>query len=90
MEQMKNTKEAIIALLVLGKFVADRVKDGVQLEDALALGQALMTEGEFKTLVQSGYEGMDKIGEEFADFNLVKGLELVQIIPKMVEILQAK
>jgi hypothetical protein len=90
MEQMKNTKEAIIALLILGKFVADRVKDGVQLEDALALGQALMTEGEFKTLVQAGYADMDKIGEEFADFNLVKGLELVQIIPKMVEILQAK
>jgi len=90
MEQMKNTKEAIIALLILGKFVADRVKDGVQLEDALALGQALMVEGEFKTLVQAGYADMDKIGEEFSDFNLTKGLELVQIIPKMVEIIQAK
>jgi hypothetical protein len=88
MEQMKNTKEAIVALLLLGKFVADRVKDGVQLEDALALGQALMVDGEFKTLVQAGYEGMDLIDDEFKDFSLAKGLELVQVIPKVVEILQ--
>jgi hypothetical protein len=90
MEQMKETKEAIIALAVLGKFVADRVKDGVQLEDAMALGQALLIDGEFKTLVQAGYQGMDKIDEEFKDFNLAKGLELVQVIPKLVEIVQGK
>lgn len=90
MEQMKETKEAIIALAVLGKFVADRVKDGVQLDDALALGTALMADGEFKTLVQAGYQGMDKISDEFKDMSLAKGLELVEVIPKLVEILQKK
>lgn len=90
MEQMKETKEAIIALVLLGKFVADRVKDGVQLDDALALGQALMVDGEFKVLVEAGYKGTDLIDDEFKDFTLVKGLELVQVIPKLVEILQKK
>lgn len=87
---MKETREALIALVVLGKFVSDRLKDGVQLDDAVALGSALLIDGEFKTLVQKGYTGSDLIDDEFKDFNLAKALELVQAIPELVAILQKK
>jgi len=62
---MKETKEALVALALLGKLVADRVKDGVDLSDAVAVGQALMIDGEFKNKVAAGYKDADKIGEEF-------------------------
>lgn len=87
---MKETREALIALVTLGKFVSDRLKDGVQLDDAVALGSALLLDGEFKNLVQAGYTGSDLIDDEFKDFNLAKALELVQAIPELVAILQKK
>lgn len=87
---MKETKEALIAAVALYVFIKERVKDGVQLDDALALGEALLKEGEFKTLVMAGYQDANKIGEEFKDFSLVKGLELAQVIPQLVVMLQPK
>ena len=87
---MKETREMLLALVVLGKFVSDRLKDGVQLDDAVALGSALLVDGEFKRLVQAGYVGAELIDDEFKDFNLAKALELVQAIPELVAILQKK
>lgn len=87
---MKESKEALVALVLLGKLVADRLKDGVQLDDAVAIGQALMIEGEFKTKVMAGIKDYDLIGEEFKDFGLQKALELAQVIPELAEILKAK
>lgn len=87
---MKETKELLVALVLLGKFVSDRVKDGVQLDDAMALGQALLLDGEFKSKIEAGYKDADKIGDEFKDFGLVKALELMQVIQELVVIVQAK
>jgi len=87
---MKETREMLLALVVLGKFVSDRLKDGVQLDDAVALGSALLVDGEFKKLVQAGYIGSELIDDEFKDFSLAKALELVQAIPELVAILQKK
>lgn len=87
---MKETKEALLALLVLGKLVSDRLKDGAQLDDAVAIGTALLMDGEFKKTVQAGYIGMELIDDEFKDFNLAKALDLVQAIPELVAVLQKK
>jgi hypothetical protein len=84
---VKETKEALVALVLLGKFVADRLKDGVQLDDALALGSALTVDGEFKAKVMAGYTDMDKISEEFKDFSLAKGLDLAGVLPELAAIL---
>lgn len=86
---MKDTKEALIALALIGKLVLDRTKDGVQLDDAIALGQALLVDSAFKTAVQAGVADYEKIAEEFKDFNLIKGLDLMQVVPELVKILQA-
>jgi hypothetical protein len=88
--EMKETKEALIALVLIGKFVADRLKDGVQLEDAMALGQALVADGEFKRLVQAGYTDMDKVGDELKDFSIAKALALAAVTPDLVKILQGQ
>lgn len=87
---MKETKEAIVALVLLGKFVSDRVKDGVDFSDALALGKAITTDGQFKDIVVAGYTDADKIQDEVKDMNLAKILELAQILPQISDIVSGK
>lgn len=85
--EMKETKELLIGLVLLGKLVADRVKDGVQIDDAIAIGEALLKDGEFKTKIEAAYKDADKINDEFKDFDFVKGLSLVQIVPELIAII---
>lgn len=87
---MKNTKEAILAAVVIGKFIQERLKDGAQLEDAMALGQVLLLDGEFKRIVTEGYKDADQIDDEFKDFNMAKAMELAQVIPEIVRLIQKK
>lgn len=88
--EMKETKEALLALVVLGKFVSDRLKDGVQLDDALALGQALMVDGKFKDIVMAGYKDANLIDDEFKNFSVAKGLALAQVLPDLVKALKGE
>lgn len=84
---VKETKEALLALVLLGKFVADRLKDGAQIDDALALGQKLLDE-EFKSKVMAGVDGIDKVPAEIKDLKLAEIFELAQVIPELLAILQ--
>lgn len=85
---VKETKEAILALVVLGKFVADRLKDGVDLADAGALVQKLSDE-EFKTVVQAGIEGVEVVPKELGELDLADFLELAKVLPDVLAKLQA-
>lgn len=87
---MKETKEALIAAVALYVFLKQRLADGAQLEDALALGEALLKDGEFKDKVTAGYQDADKIAEEFKDFTVLKGFELAKVIPDLVVMIQPK
>lgn len=83
---MKETKEAVIGVLVIGKLVAEVLKDGPQLSDTLQL---------FARLQAPEYKA--KIDAAIADINLVKSevdnakfgdyLDLVAaILPEIKEI----
>ena len=85
---MKETRELLLALAIVGKLVVDRVKDGVQLEDAVAVITALVADPKYKDALSKAVAGVDKIDDEFKDFNLVKALELVQVVPELVAILK--
>lgn len=85
---MKETKEAVIGILVLGKLIAEVLKDGPQIADAVTLF-AKLQEPEIKA----------KVDAALADINLVKGevekakigdyLELVAaIIPELTSIIE--
>lgn len=80
----KETKEAILALVVLGKFVVDRLKDGAQLDDAVALGTALLVEGDFKTVVMAGVQGIDQVPKEVKELDLADILELAKVLPDVL------
>lgn len=83
---MKETKEAIIALALLGKLVSDRLQDGVSLDDAVAIGEALLIDGEFKSKIEAGYKDADLIAGEFKDFSLVKAMDLATVLPELAAI----
>lgn len=85
---VKETKEALLALVILGKFVADRLKDGAQLEDAMALGTALLADSEFKAVVMAGVNGADQVPAELGELDLADGLELARVIPDMLVAIQ--
>lgn len=86
---VKETKEALVAFAVLGAFVAARLKDGAQLDDALALGQKLIGDAEFKGKVMAGIEGIDKVPSEVKDLQLSEVLEIAQVIPELLVAIKA-
>lgn len=88
MAGIKESKEALIALVVLGKLVSERLKDGVQLDDAIAIGQKFADEA-FKAKVMAGIEGVDKVKEELQDLNLFDLLELAKALPEILEEIKA-
>lgn len=85
---VKELKEAIVAAVLVGKLAAVLMKDGVQMEDAVAL-MAKMQDAEFKAKVMAGVEGMDKIPAELKDLQLAEMLEVAQVIPEVIAILKA-
>lgn len=85
---MKETKEAIIALVTIGKFVQLRVKDGVDISDAVALGTALFADGELKKVLDAGAKDINLVDDELKDFSLEKAFELAQVLPEVIAILK--
>jgi hypothetical protein len=85
---IKETKEALLATATVGAFVIKRLKDGLQLDDAIALGTALLLDGEFKTLVLAGVSGVDQIPAEIKDISLAEALELAKEIPRLIDIIK--
>lgn len=81
---VKETKEAIVALVVLGKFVAERLKDGVQLDDAFALGAKLVDGSDFKDKVLAGVQGLDIVGKEVKELDTADLLELLKVVPEIL------
>lgn len=88
-DNFKETKEAMLALALLGKTVANLLKDGAQFDDALKLGEMLLLDGEFKTKVLAGVNGLDKVGNEVKNINLAGLLDLAKVLPELIAILES-
>lgn len=86
---VKETKEGLIAIVALGAFVAARLKDGAQLDDAVAVAQKLVSDEAFKTKVQSGVDGLDKAVLEIKELDLADGLEILKVVPDLIAEVQA-
>lgn len=76
---IKETKEAVVALLQLGKFVADRLKDGAGWDDAVALGAKLMDQS-FRDMLTAAVDGIDQVPAELKAITLSEGVELIEAI----------
>jgi hypothetical protein len=82
---IKETKEAIVALLAIGVFVAKRAKGGLDLSDLAALLEKLKDD-EFLAVVKAGVEGIEHVDDEIKDLDLSEGLELAGFaVPKLLD-----
>lgn len=81
---IKETKEAVEAVLAISKFVAARAKDGVGADDGIALVQKLLTDEEFKKVLEAGVEGAKQIPSEVKDLSLTESVELIVMGGKAV------
>jgi hypothetical protein len=78
--EVKESKEALVAMVVLGKAVAAAAKDGLDLSDALALGTKFVSDDKFRVAVVEGIKGLEKIGPELKDLAASEALELIGAI----------
>lgn len=82
---VKETKEALVALVALGGFVASRLKDGVDLGDLSAVVNKLSNDKEFVDKIKAGIEGIDKVDNEVSELDLNDGIELVLCLPILLD-----
>jgi hypothetical protein len=84
----KETKEAMKALIVIAGFLAERLKDGVGIDDAVALFSKLTSDDVFMKKLKEGYEGIDKVGEELKllDATSITALGF-EIAPDIIDLL---
>jgi len=78
--EIKESKEALVALVVLGKAVADLAKDGLDLSDGWALGSKFIADEKFRGALIEGIKGIDKVGAELKDIAASEALELLGAI----------
>jgi hypothetical protein len=86
---MKETKEAMLALALIGKLVLKHAKDGIQAADALAIGTALLTEPALKAALEAGIKDADMIDDEIKAAKLAEYLQLAaEVLPALVDLLK--
>lgn len=77
---VKESKEAVVALIGLGKVVAELAKDGLDISDAMALGSKLIADSAFRAKLLAGVQGLEKIPAELKDIAASEAIELIEAI----------
>jgi len=86
---MKETKEAVIGILVLGKLIAEVLKDGPQITDAVTLF-AKLQEPEIKVKVDAALADINLVQGEFEKAKAGDYLDLlIGIAPEIKAIIEA-
>ncbi len=76
---IKELKEMILAVNELALFVVARAKDGVGVDDAMALIQKIMGEEEFSKVLSAAVEGASKVPAEIKNVDLNEAMELAML-----------
>lgn len=84
MAQIKETEELVVGLLDLAIFLKSRLKDGVDVGDAVALFQKLVGDAEFKAKMEAAFKGVNQVQGEVTDLDLNETIRLIQVIAAKV------
>jgi hypothetical protein len=77
MTDVAQTKQVLVALVLLGKTIALAAKDGLDLGDAVALGSKLVSDEKFREALVEGVKGIDQVPAELKDIAASEALELL-------------
>lgn len=83
-KDIKNTIEAMDGVMLIAVFLIKRLKDGIGIDDAMALAAKLGDDDEFKKVLSDAYTGIDQIDDEIGDLSWEEGFELIQAISNHV------
>jgi hypothetical protein len=83
---IKESKEAFIAVAALGVLVAKLAKDGLDLSDAVALGSKIVSDASFRGKLVAGAQGLEKIVPELKD---LAASEIIEIFEAMLHEIKA-
>ena len=86
--EVKETKEAILAVVAVGKFVVEKGKDGLDLNDLGALITKFVEDEQFKGVLMAGVDGIDKVPAELSDLEFAEVIELAEILPEILAIIK--
>ena len=91
---IKETEEALEAVMEIAVFMAERLSDGIGADDAVAFFGLVTTDSEFKAIIAKAYEGRKLIKEEVKDIDLAEGIVLGQkvlaFVPRLIKALKKK
>lgn len=82
---VKESKEALIATVAIGKLVIELAKDGIDFGDAVAVGSKLIADEKFRSKLTAGVQGIDKIPAELKDLAASEALELIEEIIREIK-----
>lgn len=84
----KETKEALKALISIVSFLAERLKDGIGFDDAVALYSKIASDDVFMKKIKEGYDGIDKVSEELKHLDIQAITDLgLEVAPDIVDLL---
>lgn len=81
---VKEIKDVLNVTELLVVFLIERLKDGVDMEDATAVFGKLALDAEFKKVMNEAYVGISSIGAELKDLNWMEGMDLTMHVLKAV------
>jgi hypothetical protein len=80
MTDVHESKEALVSLIVLGKYAASLAADGLDFSDLGSLVAKIVSDAKFREVLEAGVKGLDRIPEELKDLKPEEALELVAAI----------
>lgn len=93
METVKETKEAIVGVLVLGAIVAKELKNGFQFPaDLVQMFAAIQADEAKKAKLEAAVAAIEKVPAELKDLSVSESIELASAIiselPALIEALK--
>lgn len=86
---VKETMEAIKAVMAIAIFLCKKLSDGAQFQDAVDFYAKITADEEFKTLLANAWEGRQLIKAEIKDTDTGEALELtgavLESVPAIIE-----
>lgn len=89
-EDVKNTKEMMLAFLKIAALLAANFKDGLQAADFVFVAQKIFQDEELKFALLSAYNDAGKIPAEVKDLSASEAIELlVAATPELTKLIKA-
>ena len=80
MSRMKETTEAVEAILSVIDMIFEKIGEKAEMEDGLEIIKELATNQEFKNKMQKAWDGRDRIPAEIKDMGIVDSASMVMLL----------